>query len=451
MKLLFISLLIIMTAPARAQESMLENYIREAFKNNQGLQGQQLQLEKSMYALKEARALFLPNISFGASYSKADGGRTIDLPIGDLFNPVYKSLNQLTNSSSFPALQNQSILLNPDNYYDARFRTTLSLINSEIYYNEKIKNENISQQKAAVNVYKRELVKEIKTAFYKYFQTVKAEEIYNNALTLVNENIRVNQSLLKNGMRNGTALTRSETEKQKIEASITQAAGNRKNVQAYINFLMNRPLESPVVLDTASFVTENQTLSFIMNSNIDGREELQELQSVIQTHELNKKLQSAYMVPKLNTFLDLGSQGFKFQYSNKTQYYVWGLNLEMNLFAGGLHKYRIQQANVGKQAAENSYQETSSQMQMQLLQSVNNLQTAISDYQNAKTQLSLAEKYYTDQNKVYKAGQLLYIELLDALTQLTNARLQVAVTIANMQVAYADTERNAATYPLNKI
>ena len=451
MKLLFISLLIIMTAPARAQESMLENYIREAFKNNQGLQGQQLQLEKSMYALKEARALFLPNISFGASYSKADGGRTIDLPIGDLFNPVYKSLNQLTNSNSFPALQNQSILLNPDNYYDARFRTTLSLINSEIYYNEKIKNENISQQKAAMNVYKRELVKEIKTAFYKYYQTVKAEEIYNNALTLVNENIRVNQSLLKNGMRNGTALTRSETEKQKIEASITQAAGNRKNVQAYINFLMNRPLESPVVLDTASFVTDNQTLSFIMNSNTDGREELQELQSVIQTHELNKKLQSAYMVPKLNTYLDLGSQGFKFQYNNKTQYYVWGLNLEMNLFAGGLHKYRIQQANVGRQAAENSYKETASQMQMQLLQSVNNLQTAISDYHNAKTQLSLAEKYYTDQNKVYKAGQLLYIELLDALTQLTNARLQVAVTIANMQVAYADTERNAATYPLNKI
>jgi outer membrane protein TolC len=451
MKLLFIPLLVMMTVPARAQKSALENYISEAFKNNQGLQGQQLQLEKSMYALKEAHALFLPNISFGASYSKADGGRTIDLPIGDLFNPVYKSLNQLTNSNSFPNLHNQSILLNPDNYYDARFRTTLSLINSEIYYNEKIKNEKISQQKAAVNVYKRELVKEIKTAYYKYYQAVKAEEIYDNALTLVNENIRVNESLFKNGMQNSTALTRSETEKQKIEASITQAAGNRKNVQAYINFLVNRPLESLVILDTASFVTENQTLSSILNSNTDGREELQELQSVIQTNELNKKLQSAYLVPKLNTYLDLGSQGFNFQYNNKTQYYVWGLNLEMNLFSGGLHKYKIQQANLGKQAAEISYKETSSQMQMQLLQSVNNLRTTISDYHNARTQLSLAEKYYADQNKVYKAGQLLYIELLDALTQLTNARLQMAVTIANMQVAYAEAERNAATYPLNKI
>jgi outer membrane protein TolC len=222
-------------------------------------------------------------------------------------------------------------------------------------------------------------------------------------------------------------------------------------VQAYINFLMNRPLESPVILDTASFITENQTLLSIMSSNTEGREELQELQSVIQTHELNKKLESSYMIPKLNTYLDLGSQGFNFNYNNKTQYYVWGLNLEMNLFAGGLHKYRKQQASIGIQTAETSYKETSSQMQMQLLQSVNNLRTAISDYQNAKTQLSLSEKYYSDQSKVYKAGQLLYIELLDALTQLTNARLQVAVTIANMQVAYADAERNAATYPLNKL
>jgi outer membrane protein TolC len=126
MKRLFIPLLLSLAGQVNGQQSTLENYINDAFKNNQGLQGQQLQLEKSMFALKEARALFLPDISFGASYSKADGGRSIDLPIGDLFNPVYKSLNQLTNSTAFPNLKNQSILLNPDNYYDARVRTTLS-------------------------------------------------------------------------------------------------------------------------------------------------------------------------------------------------------------------------------------------------------------------------------------------------------------------------------------
>jgi len=450
MKMLFIIPLLLVSFGIKAQENALETYINTAFANNQGLTGQQLQLEKSLYALKEAHALFLPNVSFGASYTKADGGRTIDLPLGDLLNPVYHSLNQLTGSTKFADLQNKSVLLSPNDYYDARFRTTLPLVNAEIYYNEKIKKETISRNRAAVNVYKRELVKEIKTAYYRYYQADKAIEIYTNALRLVNENIRVNQSLLKNGMRNSTALTRSETEKQKIETSITQAANNRNNIQVYLNFLMNRSLESSIILDTASFVTQSESIAGIVNVNTDGREELQELQSAIQTHELNRKLQSAYLVPKLNTYLDLGSQGFKFKYNDKTQYYVWGVSLEMNLFAGGLHKSRIQQATVGKQEAESNYQETSSQLKMQLVQSVNNLHTALSDYENAKKQLALAEKYYNDQFKVYKAGQLLYIELLDALTQLTNARLQLAVTIANVQVAYADTERNAATYPLNK-
>ncbi len=450
MKMLFIISILLSSLGIKAQENSLETYIHTAFANNQGLTGQQLQLDESLYALKEAHALFLPNISFGASYSKADGGRTIDLPLGDLLNPVYQSLNQLTGSTKFPDLQNKSVLLSPNDYYDARFRTTLPLVNAEIYYNEKIKKETISLNREAVNVYKRELVKEIKTAYYRYYQADKAIEIYNNALHLVNENIRVNQSLLKNGMRNSTALTRSETEKKKIETSITQATNNRNNIKAYLNFLMNRSLDAEIVLDSASFVTQSESLTGIMNLNTDGREELQELQSAIQTHELNRKLQSAYLVPKLNTYLDLGSQGFKFQYNAKTQYYVWGLSLQMDLFAGGLHKSRIQQATVGKQEAESNYQETSSQLKMQLVQSVNNLHTALSDYQNAKTQLYLAEKYYADQFKVYKAGQLLYIELLDALTQLTNANLQVAVTISNVQVAYADTERNAATYPLNK-
>ena len=154
-------------------------------------------------------------------------------------------------------------------------------MNAERYYNENIKKETISRNRAAVNVYKRELVKELKTAYYRYYQAEKAIGIYTNAMQLVNENIRVNQSLLKNGMRNSTALTRSETEKQKIETSITQAANNRNNIRAYLNFLMNRSLDADILLDTASFVTETESLSGVLNLNTDSREELQELQSAI--------------------------------------------------------------------------------------------------------------------------------------------------------------------------
>jgi len=62
-----------------------------------------------MNGLEVARSMFLPNITFDLTYSHADGGRSIDLPIGDMLNPVYATLNQLTNSPNFPQIQNEQI------------------------------------------------------------------------------------------------------------------------------------------------------------------------------------------------------------------------------------------------------------------------------------------------------------------------------------------------------
>lgn len=425
-------------------QTVLDNYIAEAFKSNQGLQQQNIQLEKSLNALKEARSLFLPNISLLGSYTRAAGGRTIDLPIGDLFNPVYSTLNQLTKTNSFPQIENVSVLLNPDNFYDAKLRTALPLVNAEIYYNQKIKKELITQQQAAVNVYKRELVKNIKTAYYQYYQAEQAIAIYKSALGLVNENIRVNESLLRNGVRNSTALTRSEAEREKINAAITQATNNARNAKAYFNFLLNRDLATEINIDTKLFTNEAMP-----TTGTNEREELMQLRTGVAAYGLAARMQKAYLVPKLNTFLDLGSQGFNFDVNNKTRYYMWGLNLQWDLFAGGMHKYKTLQANADKQALEARFNETERALQLQSEQAANNYNTATANYKSAQKQAQLAQKYYNDQLKVYKEGQLLYIELVDALNQHTGAQLQLSLAQAAMLSAAADIERTQATYQLN--
>ncbi|XZF16395.1 TolC family protein [Chitinophagaceae bacterium MMS25-I14] len=438
--------MLIISLHLRAQHTQLDAYIQEAFDHNQELKQQQFQLEKSMYALKEARSLFLPNVSLIGTYTKTDGGRTIDLPIGDLLNPVYSSLNQLTGTSNFPKVENVSYLLNPDNFYDAKFRTSLPLINAEIWYNEKIKHQMIGKQAAEVNVYKRELVKNIKTAYYQYYQASRSVEIYNNALLLVKENIRVNESFLRNGVRNSTALTRAETEQQKIEASVNQAENSRKNAQAYFNFLLNRPLETPIMTDSTVFSSGDQLMT--ASGAVQNREELEELNKVNATFVYNKKLQQSYIIPKLNTFLDLGSQGFDWKYNNKTQYYMWGVNLQWDLFAAGRNHYKTKQAAADIQTVKAQYASTEQALKLQEEQAVNDYNTAVANYKTAQKQQSLADKYYTDQFKVYKAGQLLYIELLDAQNQLTAASLQLAVAYANVQIAQAGIERATASYAL---
>jgi len=429
-----------------AQGKVLDDYIQAAFSQNQGLKQQSFQLDKSLYALQEAKSLFFPQVGLTGTYTKAGGGRTIDVPIGDMLNPVYSTLNQLTNSQKFPQLENQSILLNPNNFYDLHVRTSLPLINTEIWYAQKIRKESITLQQAAVNVYKRRLVKDIKTAYYQYYQAGKAVNIYQTALLQVDENIRVNTSFLANGVTNSTALTRAKAEHQKIEANITEAENKQQNALAYFNFLLNRDLNTAIIIDSSIFLPEEIATPSVVAGNV--REELTQLSQQQKIATLFYKQSRSYLVPKLSTFLDLGSQNFNWKVDDKSRYYMWGVSLQWDIFAAGQRKYKAQQAAIDINNLQAAYNETTTSFQLEQQVAENNYNTAVANFKSAREQLRLSEKYYNDQSKVYKAGQLLYIELLDAQNQLTNARLHLSVAFAAVQTAIADIERTKASYKL---
>ncbi len=442
-------LLSLYTSAAWAQKP-LDSYVADALKNNTGVREQQFQLEKALQALHEAKTLFLPSVTMLGSYTKAAGGRTIDIPIGDLLNPVYGTLNQLTNTHNFPTLENASVLLNPDNFYDVKFRTSMPLINAEVYYNKNVKKLAISLQQASANVYKRALVKDVKVAYYQYYQAEQAVAIYKEAEKLIDKNITVNESLLRNGVRTSTALTRAQTEKQKINAQITQSENTAKNAQAYFNFLLNKPFSSEIVFDSTYSPAGEMAMDLSSGDNsVSGREELQQLRLKQSMFDVNKKLQQSFIIPKLNTFVDLGSQGFNWKVNDKSAYYLFGINLEWNLFAWGQHNYKVKQAQLDINTTQLQYEGTERAFRLQLTQAMNDYNSAVSNYNSAKAQKRLAAKYYADQFKAYKEGQLLYIELIDAQNQLTIADLQLSVAFANVQIAKAETERNLTTYPLN--
>src|SRR5256885_169056 len=103
--LLFIALLVLFALWQRAfGQSVLADYIRIGLDSNIALKQQTFDLEKAKLDLERAKALFYPQIAFNAQYTLASGGRTIDVPLGDLLNNVYSSLNQLTSSAKFPQI-----------------------------------------------------------------------------------------------------------------------------------------------------------------------------------------------------------------------------------------------------------------------------------------------------------------------------------------------------------
>src|SRR5688572_19395000 len=99
MKTFLFLILFVLSLGAGAQ-SILDQYIKDGLKNNIVLQQKTISLEKALFDLKEANALFLPSFNLTSSYSSGKGGRYFNFPLGDLMNPVYNKLNDLTESSN---------------------------------------------------------------------------------------------------------------------------------------------------------------------------------------------------------------------------------------------------------------------------------------------------------------------------------------------------------------
>lgn len=209
----------------------LERYIQEGLRNNLALQQKNISLERAVYALKTANSYFLSSISFSSGYTHGKGGRAIDLPVGDMLNPVYATLNQLTESQGFPQIKNVRQSFFPSNFLDAHVRTALPLLNTDLLLNKKIEQDQFLLQEFEVKVL--ELVKDIKISCYNYLSALEAVRIYSSALELVERNLLVNQSLLKNGKGLHAAVLRAQSELEQVKAERLEAQNQLINGRRY--------------------------------------------------------------------------------------------------------------------------------------------------------------------------------------------------------------------------
>jgi outer membrane protein TolC len=441
-KLLVYVILLATSFGVNAQEQTLDDYIKEGLQGNQTLKQQGFQLQKALYALDEAKTLFMPSTNLVTQYSTAGGGRTINFPVGDLVNPIYSTLNKLTpaNAQKFPegAVPNVNEQLVPKNFYDVRVKTSYPLINAELKYNKAIKQEQVGLQQVEISIYKRELVKDIKTGYFNFLKAHEAVEIYRNALKLLRESERVNQSLINNGSANPTVLVRTRNEITKIEAEIEAATNTEKNARAYFNFLLNRDFNLPVKVD--SVYKKNQTPELASGN----REELEKIQRGIAVNKQILGLNSAYKTPKLGVGLDLGSQGFVDKIATENFFYLIGVSLELPLYTANRNKLKIKQAQMEIASLEAFYEQAKRQLELQVQVSENSLESAKTIHKSKQSQVETAQRYYRDTMKRYKEGQINFIELLDAQTQITQAQLQQSLAHYDVWIRLAELERAKA-------
>ncbi len=434
-----------------AQSPVIEKYIHEGLNNNLALKQKNSSLQKAFFALKEAKGLFFPTVDFKSEYEFSDGGRKINFPVGEMLNPVYSTLNQLTKSNVFPQIENQNIQLLPDNYHDTRIEIKMPLINTDIWYNNKIKDESVSQKEAEVNAYKRELVKEIKTAYYNYLKSVKAAAIYKNAASLLADNYKLTETLVKNNVVLKSSLLKISSEISKNEAQLTEAANCVKLSALYFNFLLNKEQSAPVEIDTAIFQIDKKRLTPAdsLIYDVAGREELQQIKSGIKQNEFLLSMNKGEYIPSVGAFLSAGYQGTKYKFDSDQRYYLFGLQLNWNLFNGMRTKSKTEQTATDLSSLKSGLEETSKKLSLQLNSAQLDLNTAASKLNSAESALEYSQEYYRQMQARYSTGQALLLELTDALTQYVNNQIIYQVAFTDTLIKQAELERAAALYNFN--
>ena len=176
-----------------AQET-LDRYIDQALDSNLALKQADFSYEKSLASLREARGMFLPAVNINARYSRAQGGRTIEFPIGDMLNPIYSTLNLLTGAPLFPTdIPNQEFQFFREREHDTQVRVIQPLFQPKIYHNYKIQKYLREIEGASRRAYARQLVAEVKTAYYNFLTAIQVVELADRTQTLLQENLRVSQ------------------------------------------------------------------------------------------------------------------------------------------------------------------------------------------------------------------------------------------------------------------
>jgi outer membrane protein TolC len=304
-------------------------------------------------------------------------------------------------------------------------------------------------QEYEVETYAQELVREIRQAYYNYCVSLDAIGIYRDAYVLVGQNLKVNQSLLKNGKGLPANVLRAESEKEAVSAKLIDAENTRVNARNYLNFLINRPLTDSVIFEKQE-LPDSLLRTIAARPETGQRSELKRADAALGLSGLIVQKNKNFAIPTLTSFFDIGSQASDFKYNSKSRYYFLGVQLNVPIFSGGRNRNNIRLAELDRSSLELQKDQLANNLQLMAENAQNNVRSSLAAVHVTEKQLTAAKAYFKLIEKGYNEGTNSLIEYLDARDQLTSSSLKLSISQYNLLSQIADYERQTAVSTLKK-
>lgn len=422
------------------QNTILEQYIEEAIQQNLMLKQKNIPLAKGKLALKEAEKRFKPTADFSFSYTLALGGRTIDLPIGDLLNPVYSTLNKVTQSAQFPQIENVENQLLPNDFYDGRIRISYPVFNKDLHLQKDVRIQEILLQENEIDIYKRELILAVKLAYYQFGLVIESQNILINSKKLLEKSLETIQFLVREGKALPLQILRAENEIEMLDTKLKETDYNIINAQLYLKFLLNRENDLPFIFEKPA--ADNAFAESVTGFSITPENPaLKKMDIALSIQSLVEKRNRQFFMPQISLFSDIGSQEFRWQFNSKSVYIMGGLQLTMPLWVNKMNKLKGEQIQLDIQSLKWSKELIENQENMATNMAYNKVLSTRQAFGAMAKQVNTSATYLRLSEKGFQGGTVTLLEMYDAQNQYTTALLQENMKYYQYLMAQAELQK----------
>lgn len=423
--------------------SHLDEYVRMGIVQNLALKQERVKLDQTGEAAKEALGTMLPSVTVDTRYSEFSGNR---LDLGDLINPAYAGLNQITGQNRFPTDLSFKIPYKQE----TKLRLIQPILQAKAFFGYRIRRDLRDAEAAQLETATRDLIAEIKTAYFNYAKSAHVIELYAQTLQLLTENLRVSQRLVENQQATLDVVYRARAELSDIKQKKADAERQVSDALRYFNFLLNRPTDEVIVLDSDALtgISDIPSLDSVMHSGIKGRPEIRQIERGAAAARNNVKLNSSAYLPTVALAVDYGFQGENYDFDNRDDLTTVSVVASWNLFNGGQDRSRRRQAALDSRRLAIQKEELLRQIELQVHQAYGATITAQQAQAVSRDRLESARRSFELVSRRYAEGMTSQVEYLDARTNYTASGINQILTTFDFMIKYAQLERVAALLTL---
>jgi outer membrane protein TolC len=445
-------------APTLTVEDGVQQLVDDALAANLELRAGSATVEQRLASLDQARARYLPVLDLAARYSVADGGRTIEFPVGDLLNPVYSTLDELLVASGqparFPRVANQSIALLRETEQETRLVLEQPLYEPRLGPAVAANRGELNRAEANLAALRSRVIRDMQQAYYQWLATQQAVLVLEATRELAQSNLEANESLYRNGRVTRDLVLRAEADVLEIEQQRIAAASRVRIAQSYVNLLRNAPLTAPLPraeIDAPAVERSRDRLvrrlagrtpdtALLQELATNRRAELRGIDAAIAVGEARQDLARAAFKPRLALGAEAGVQGEQYGFGDDERYVLASVILRWNAFRGGADRAALREARAFTAELQATRELASQQVRLEVQQAVENLEVADASLETALKRAEAADGALLIASRKRDLGQINQAEFIDARRTMTDARLNLNRVRAEFLARIAELE-----------